>query len=72
MTFQTMDNQYLRTALGMGASTTGVLINRIQPTTATAQVGVGKSRGGVQGRGQAERRPNAVCGVAQHWLLPVH
>jgi hypothetical protein len=37
--FQTMDNMYLRKALGMKADQTGVLINRIQPTTATAQVG---------------------------------
>lgn len=37
--FQTMDNPYLREALCMPATLTGVLINRIQPTTATAQVG---------------------------------
>jgi len=36
--FQTMDNMYLRKALGMTPEQTGVLINRIQPTTATAQV----------------------------------
>lgn len=36
--FQTMDNTHLRRALGMKAHQTGVLINRIQPTTSTAKV----------------------------------
>lgn len=36
--FQTMDNTHLRRALGMMARQTGVLINRIQPTTSTAKV----------------------------------
>ncbi len=36
--FQTMDNTHLRKALGMKAHQTGVLINRIQPTTSTAKV----------------------------------
>jgi hypothetical protein len=36
--FQTMDNPHLRRALGMAAHQSGVLINRIQPTTSTAQV----------------------------------
>jgi hypothetical protein len=36
--FQTMDNPHLRRALGMAAHQSGVMINRIQPTTSTAQV----------------------------------
>ncbi|KAF6257274.1 trypsin-like cysteine/serine peptidase domain-containing protein [Scenedesmus sp. NREL 46B-D3] len=36
--FQTMDNPHLRRALGMAAQQSGVMINRIQPTTSTAQV----------------------------------
>lgn len=36
--FQTMDNPHLRKALGMTSHQSGVLINRIQPTTSTAQV----------------------------------
>ncbi|KAF8058398.1 DEGP10 [Scenedesmus sp. PABB004] len=36
--FQTMDNPHLRAALGMAPHQSGVLINRIQPTTSTAQV----------------------------------
>jgi len=37
--FQTMDNTHLRRALGMKNHQTGVLLNRIQPTTSTAKVG---------------------------------
>eukprot|EP00878_Enallax_costatus_P016372 GHUV01017172.1.p1 GENE.GHUV01017172.1~~GHUV01017172.1.p1 ORF type:complete len:392 (+),score=60.76 GHUV01017172.1:73-1248(+) len=37
--FQTMDNPHLRKALRMTSHQSGVLINRIQPTTSTAQVG---------------------------------
>lgn len=40
--FQTMDNTHLRRALGMKANQTGVLLNRIQPTTSTAKVRAGK------------------------------
>lgn len=36
--FQTMDNTHLRRALGMKGHQTGVLLNRIQPTTSTAKV----------------------------------
>eukprot|EP00879_Flechtneria_rotunda_P025705 GHRR01027342.1.p1 GENE.GHRR01027342.1~~GHRR01027342.1.p1 ORF type:complete len:465 (+),score=120.89 GHRR01027342.1:586-1980(+) len=36
--FQTMDNPHLRKALGMTGHQSGVLINRIQPTTSTAKV----------------------------------
>ena len=73
-----MDNMYLRKALGMTPEQTGVLINRIQPTTATAQVeggaigvgrvdGVGGRRGWGEGRWAGGKGYVCVGGGSPTW-----